>query len=318
VRDYYEILGVNRQASQDEIKKAYRRLAVKYHPDHNPGDRHAEERFKELSEAYAVLSNPDNRRKYNRFGHAGFRENVSEEDIFRGFDMGDIFKDFGGGRDDFFSQMFGEGRRTGGRVYGGRSPNDQKYSNFFGDFGKENGPPQRKRGADIAYDLYITFSESIFGAEKLVAFNTRDGVNKLTIKVPTGVHTGRKLRVTGQGQPGPEPNGLTGDLIVRIHVMPDNRFKRDGDDLVMDVKVKPSEALLGTSIQVETLEGKTLMLKVPSGTTGSTRLRVKGYGAPSAKSGTRGDLFVRITVDAPDTLSERQKELLKALAEEGL
>ena len=314
--DYYQVLGISRQASPDEIKKAYRKLAVKYHPDRNPGDKQAEDRFKEISEAYAVLSDKDNRRKYDQFGHAGFREHHSREDIFRNFDVGDLFKDFGYGNENIFSHIFsggGRGRRRATRTTG--MGND--YSGFFGDFGYDRPPPSRK-GGDITFDLHVTLAEATFGAKRLVAFNTDDGVSKMTVTVPPGITSGKKLRLAGQGQASPDPSGRPGDLLVQVLVTPHPKFKREGDDLVTDVEIKPTEALLGTRVHVESLDGRAFNLKIPAGTPAHTRLRIKGQGAPRFKDQGRGDLYVRVLISTVDRLTPRQRELLEALAEEGL
>ncbi len=316
-RDYYEILGVNRQASAEEIKKAYRKLAVKYHPDRNPDDKNAEDKSKEISEAYAVLSDKDNRRKYDRFGHTGFREQHSQEDIFRNFDVGDMFKDFGFGTEDMFSHIFGGQRRTGSRPYGRRRQREADYGSFFGDFGHER-PQPRRRGADITLDLHIPLFEAVFGAQRLIAFNKADGVTKITAKIPPGIDTGKKLRLAGKGSPSPDQGGSPGDLLVRIVVTPDERFRREGENLVVDAEIKPSEALLGTETPIHTLDGKLLNLRIPPGTPGHTRLRIKGHGAPRLSDQGRGDLYVRVLIASSPQLTERQKELLQALAEEGL
>lgn len=314
-RDYYEILGVGRQATAEEIKKAYRRLAVKYHPDRNQGDKAAEEKFKELSEAYAVLSDQDKRTQYDRFGHSGFRQQYSQEDIFRNFDVGDMFKEFGFGSDDLFSQLFGGRRRSYSRPYG-RGARSGGGAEFFNGFGRER-PQARAKGADLSHDLHVSLSEAVFGVERVIAFNTDEGVAKYTVKVPAGIGTGKKLRLSGKGRPSPT-GGAPGDLLVNVIVDPHPRFQRDGDDLVTDVEIRTTDTLLGTTVQVETLEGKTLNLKVPPKTPGQTRLRIKGYGVPKMNGSGRGDLFARLVTKMPDKLTKRQKELLEALAEEGL
>lgn len=297
--DYYKILGVRRQATSKEIKKTYRSLAIKYHPDKNKDDKNAEEKFKKISEAYAVLSDPEKREQYDTFGHAGFQQQYSREDIFKGFDPGDWFKEFGFGR-----QSFGG---TGGGM-----------EDIFGGFGRQSQRrPVHRRGDNISYDLHVSLAESIFGAERLVAFNKDDGVAKITVKIPPGIQSGKKLRLAGKGHPSPA-GGPPGDLLVAIHVTPHPEFKRQGYNLVRDVNILPSEAILGTTVKVETLDGSVLNLKVPPGTKSHTRLRVKGHGVPRSKGGGRGDLFARLIINFPETLTERQKELLQALAEEGL
>jgi curved DNA-binding protein len=309
--DYYKILGLNRGASADEIKKAYRKLAVKYHPDHNPDDKEAEDKFKELSEAYAVLSDAEKRRQYDQFGHSEFRQQYSSEDIFRNSDFSDVFREFGIGGEDLFGHFFG-GRRRSGRAYGG----GRGQSGFFGDFGTDMRAP-RKKGNNLSYDLHVTLKEAVFGTERLIAFNTETGVSKISVKVPPGVATGKKLRITGKGSPSPN-GGSPGDLLVNIIVGSDPSFRRDGDDLIVDLPLKLTEAVLGKKAEVTTLEGKTLSLTVPPGTQNQGKLRIKGHGAPKSKGSGRGDLIVQITVKSPGPLTDKQKELLQALAEEGL
>lgn len=303
--DYYQILGVSKQAGDDEIKKAYRKLAVKYHPDHNQGDKKAEEKFKELSEAYAVLGDKEKRRQYDAYGHTEFRQQYSRDDIFRNFDFGDIFGEFGfGGRGGRASRYSWDDPAGG-------------YEQFFGNFGYGGRQPRRQKGADISYDLHINLHDVVFGAEKLIAFNTDDGVTKVTAKIPAGMKSGKKLRLAGKGHPSPN-GGQTGDLLVKVIVEPHPRFIREGDDLIMDIRIKPTESLLGTEKIIETLDGKALNLKVPAGTSSQAKLRIRGHGVTRMKSGVRGDLFVRVLIDMPSKLTERQKTLLKELADEGL
>ncbi len=313
--NYYKILGVSRRAAPKEIKKTYRSLAIKYHPDKNKDDKNAEEKFKKISEAYAVLSDPEKRKQYDTFGHAGFQQQYSKEDIFRGFNPGDWFKEFGFGNENIFSKTFSGRQRSGQQSFGGTGDG---MEDIFGGFGRQSQRrPVHRRGDNISYDLHVSLAESIFGAERLVAFNKDDGVAKITVKIPPGIQSGKKLRLAGKGHPSPD-GGPPGDLLVAIHVTPHPEIKREGYNLVRDVNILPSEAILGTTVKVETLDGSVLNLKVPPGTKSHTRLRVKGYGVPRSKGGGRGDLFARLIINFPETLTERQKELLKALAEEGL
>ncbi|MEE9435710.1 MAG: DnaJ C-terminal domain-containing protein [Candidatus Adiutricales bacterium] len=313
--NYYKILGVSRRAAPKEIKKTYRSLAIKYHPDKNKDNKKAEEKFKKISEAYAVLSDPEKRKQYDTFGHAGFQQQYSKEDIFRGFNPGDWFKEFGFGNENIFSKTFSGRQRSGQQSFRGTGGG---MEDIFGGFGRQSQRrPVHRRGDNISYDLHVSLAESIFGAERLVAFNKDDGVAKITVKIPPGIQSGKKLRLAGKGHPSPD-GGPPGDLLVAIHVTPHPEIKREGYNLVRDVNILPSEAILGTTVKVETLDGSVLNLKVPPGTKSHTRLRVKGYGVPRSKGGGRGDLFARLIINFPETLTERQKELLKALAEEGL
>jgi len=299
--DYYKLLGVGRSATADEIKKAYRKLAIKYHPDKNKGDTTAEEKFKQINEAYAVLSDAEKRQAYDMHGHTGFRQQYSQEDIFRGFDFNNVFGNFGFG---------GGGRSTRfGRSYG-------NMDDMFGGFNRQ-ARAARPRGADISFDLHVSLEQAVFGAERLVAFNTAEGVSKITVKVPPGIEPGKKLRLTGKGHPAPA-GGVAGNLLVNVIVDPHPDFKRDGRNLERTVSIRPSEALLGTTAQVETLDGKQLSLKIAPGTASHARLRVRGHGVPDSKGGNRGDLYVRVLVAFPEELTERQKELIEELAKEGL
>ena len=311
--DFYTTLGVARSASAEDIKKAYRKLAVKYHPDRNPDNKQAEEKFKEISEAYAVLSDPEKRGQYDSFGHSQFRQQYSQEDIFRGFDIGDIFKEFGFGGGDSYTHIFGSRPGAGRGRPGWRN---QGTGDFFGDFG-QSGRRMKRKGANVTVDLHVTFVEAVLGAEKLVAFNMDQEVTKISVKVPPGVDSGKKLRVSGRGHAGSE-GGPPGDLIVTVRVGNHPDFRRENDDLVIDKTVKLTEAMLGATVQVETVEGKKLNLRVPPGTANHSKLRIKGHGVPSFKGAGRGDMYVRIIVEMPSELTARQRELLEELAREGL
>jgi curved DNA-binding protein len=302
-RDYYQILGVNRQAGSDDLKKAYRRLAVRYHPDRNPGDRQAEDKFKEISEAYAVLSDADNRRNYDRFGHEGLAGHYSREDLFRNFDVSDMFKDFGLGNEDFLNHIFGGGGGCRGR---GRRDN-LNFGGFFSGFGQEREGVRRK-GSSVTCDLQVTLTEIMKGADRLVAFNTEVGVSKITVKIPPGLESGRKLRLAGQGHPSPDEGGRPGDLLVRIMVSPDPLFRRERENLYTEVEISAAQAWSGTEIMLQTLEGKILNLKVPPAAASGTKLRVNGHGLPRFRGDGRGDLYVLIRVGGPDQGTEVRDE----------
>jgi len=296
--DYYQVLGLKKGATAEEIKKAYRKLAVKYHPDKNPGNKEAEDRFKEINEAYAVLSDPQKKQQYDQFGSAGFHQRYSQEDIFRGFDVGDLFKEFGFSTDDIFGRMFGGG--------GGGSFQQRGGFGFGG----------RRKGEDFAMDLPVTFREAYAGCEKRVAFR-RNGVREeLSVKVPAGVDTGARLRVPGKGGDG-AGGGQSGDLFLNVKVTPDPMFAREGDDLVVERRVKFSEAALGMTLEVPTVEG-TKRVKVPAGIQPGTKIRLKGFGFPHMGGSGRGDLFVRIGISVPEQLDGPQRELIEELAKKGL
>ena len=347
-RDYYEILGVSRSAEDGEIKSAYRKLALTYHPDRNPGDAKAEERFKEAAEAYAILADPDKRRRYDQFGHAGVTGAAGRPDldptIFT--DFGDIFGSVG---DIFgFGDLFGGGRRRGGPA----------------------------RGADLRYDLSIPFSEAATGAETTLKIPRLEMCDRckgsksepgskaqtcpqcgghgqvryqqgfltvartcgqcrgsgnvltnpctqchgrgrveqtrtLTVKIPAGIATGQRLRLQGEGEHG-VAGGPTGDLYVVISVEDHRFFHRDGDDLWCEVPVSFPTLALGGSIDVPTLDDTTT-LSIPKGTQPATRFRVRGKGMPRLSGRGQGDLYVSVQAEVPSKLTREQQDLLEQL-----
>jgi molecular chaperone DnaJ len=346
-RDYYEVLGVSQQSGEDEIKKAYRRLALQYHPDRNPDNPEAEEKFKEASEAYEVLQDPEKRSLYDRYGHDGLRNAGFQG--FQGFD--DVFSNFGSLFEEFFG--FGGGRRGGRRA--------------------------ARAGADLRYDLQVTFEEAVFGVEKILEFekfetcvhclgkrtapgtqpttcSTCGGIGqverrqgffalrttcpqcrgegtlitnpcpqcrgqgmvkspkKLAVKVPAGVDSGARLRLVGEGEEGTH-GGPAGDLYVVISVAPHDIFERQGNDIHCRVPISFAQAALGADIDVPSLYDDTQVLTVPKGTQSGERLTIRASGIPDVRSGRRGDQIVHIVVQTPTHLTERQEELFRALAE---
>ena len=347
-RDYYEVLGVGRGAGDDEIKRSYRRLAVQFHPDRNPGDKHAEEKFKELNEAYQVLSDPEKRTQYDRFGHAAF-QGPQGAGGFGGFD-------FSQGFEEVFSDIFGD---------------------FFGT-GRGRSRSRSRRGDDLRYDLEVEFEEAARGAEKIVKFQrlatceacngtrargggegartcpncrgagqvrTQQGffsisttcgqcrgegmiiadpcpkcqgqgrIRKpvsLSVRIPPGVDNGSRLKLRGEGEAG-MTGGPAGDLYVVVHVKEHPLFVRQDNDVVIEVPVSFPQAALGGEIDVPTLEGK-LKLKVPSGTQSGKVFRLKGKGFVDLHGYGRGDQLVRIVVETPRRLSAKQRELLEEFA----
>jgi curved DNA-binding protein len=209
-QDYYETLGVQKSASEEEMKKAYRKLALKYHPDRNPGNKEAEERFKVINEAYAVLSDREKRKQYDAYGMGGFQQKYTEEDIFRGFNVGDLFKDLGFGGGDIFSMMFG---RQAGR--GGRQRQQQQQQSYdFGDYITRE-KQQAERGLGLNYELEIPFMDAVRGGEKRVSFATHGGTEEVNVKIPKGISTGKKLRLQGKGNVDPR-TGRRGDLYITM------------------------------------------------------------------------------------------------------
>ena len=300
--DYYKILGVNRTADATEIKKAYRKLAMKFHPDHAKGDKTAEEKFKKISEAYAVLSDKEKRQEYDTFGSEGFRQRFSQEDIFRGFDINDILREFGFGGDTFG----GAGRGT--RFSYGSGP-------AFGGRGRQQA--QSVKGSDLIYELPLTLREAAFGATKAVTIQNQGAPERVTVKIPKGMTAGKKLRLAGKGSPGPF-GGPRGDLYIQATLMEDPVFSVDGQDLVTHRDIKISEALLGATISVPTLDEKQYNLKIPAGTKSGTKLRLPGHGLPAMQGSKNGDLYVRLHIQVPKDLTREQRELVEKLAETGI
>lgn len=353
-RDYYEVLGVDKEATEDDIKKAFRKLARKYHPDVNKDDKNAAEKFKEIAEAYEVLRDSDKRARYDQFGHAGVEQGGFDAGNFGGFGN---FGDFGGGLFDDIFDIFGGG---------------------FGQSSRR-GPT---RGTDLRYDLEITLEEAAFGVEKEIEIfrmesckkcdgtgakpGTRPktcptcggtgqvrkvqnlgpmqftnvttcgncggrghiveepcpechgrGQNKagrkLKVKIPAGVDTGSRLRMSGEGEPG-ELGGPPGDLYIVIRVKAHKLFVRQGDDLIYEVPISFVQAALGDEIEIPTLEEK-VKLRIPEGTQPGTRFRLKSKGIPHIKGYGRGDIHVRVEVVIPKNLNEKQRELLTKFAE---
>lgn len=281
-RDYYEVLGVPKNASDDEIKKAYRKLAIKYHPDKNPGDKEAEEKFKEVSEAHEVLSDKQKRARYDQFGHAGVNGGASNP-----FGNGNPFGNFNG---QSFSFEFG-----GGGL-------DDILGSLFG-FGP--GARRPRRGADYRTQVTITFEESIFGAEKQISASGES----FKIKIPAGIDDGMQIRLRGKGGEAPE-GGEKGDLYVVVHVKPHKHLTREGTLILSEEKISMVDAALGTEIEVETVDGK-ITMKVPAGTQSGTPFKLSGHGVPFRADGDRGPHIVTIIVETPKNLTKKQREILE-------
>ncbi|MFZ3044763.1 MAG: J domain-containing protein [Desulfatirhabdiaceae bacterium] len=300
--DYYQMLGVAKTASDEEIKKSYRKLAMKYHPDKTKGDKSAEEKFKQISEAYAVLSDKEKRQQYDTFGSAGFQQRYSQEDIFKNFDFSDIFRDIG-----FGGARFSSGRKGGVRFsFGGGQP--------FGQFGQQE---VAVKGSDLVYELPLTIEEIINGAQKTLSFQHGDRQETLTVKIPKGMVPGKKIRLSGKGDPG-YSGGPAGDLFIKSVLMEHPVYELKGHDVIMKRPIRLTEALLGTTLVVTTIDGKEFNLKVPSGIRANTKMRIAGHGVPHMNESRQGDLYVQIEIQIPSNLNSEQIQLVEKLAATGL
>lgn len=284
-RDYYEVLGVPKNASDDEIKKAYRKLAFKYHPDRNPGDKEAEAKFKEATEANEILSDKQKRARYDQFGHAGVGGNSTSSG-----------NPFGGGTYSYNGQSFNFD------FGGGEGGFDDIFSTLFG-FGGAR--PQRHRGADYQTMLTISFEEAVFGTTKTIQVDGKE----LSLKIPAGIDDGQSIRVRGHGGPAPDKTGEAGDLLVQIRVRPHKTLTREGYIILSEQHISMINAALGCEVDVETVDGK-ITMKVPAGTQSNTPFKLSGHGVPM-RNNERGPHIVNIIVDTPTNLSKRQKELLE-------
>lgn len=307
--DYYETLGVAKGATAAEIKKAYRKLALKFHPDKNKGDKAAEEKFKTVSEAYAVLSDPEKKQQYDTYGSTDFHQRYSQEDIFRNFDLNDILKQFGFG--------MGGGQRSSGFMNG--MGGGSQFNSFFGQGGGcgGGGCRQPEKGQDMTYQITITLDDVLNGSERNISLRKNGQSQQVSVKVPKGIEEGKKLRLKGKG--GASRNGgPAGDLYLKVDISPHPNFNRDGDDLIVTRLISYSEACLGAKVEVETLENKKFAVKIPSGSVNGSKLRIRGYGLPVGPIGERGDLYVKLAVKVPEELNDEQRELIEKLKEAGL
>lgn len=310
-KDYYAILGVKKDATAKEVKAAYRRLARKYHPDVNPGDKAAEEKFKDLQEAYDVLGDPAKRQKYDLYGEQWKR--ISESGGRPGArgpfdagpygfstDTGDVegFEFSGGGLGDLLSSIFGGRAGEAG----------------FGPFGGRRQQRQPRKGDDITGEITVSLRDAYTGVERSVTLTPPDGAPKtLKVKVPKGIADGAKLRLAGQGMPGP-PGGQPGDLLLTIHVSEPPGFTRRGDDLYVETTLTYPEAVLGTEKRIKLLDGSVRTLTIPPGVQPGQHIRLRGQGMPHrGKDGASGDLYVTIRVSVPRNVTGRHKDLIEQL-----
>lgn len=286
-RDYYEVLGVGKGASDDEIKKAYRKLAVKYHPDRNPGDKEAETKFKEINEAHEVLSDKQKRARYDQFGHAG---------------VGGAGGGFGGAGNPFTGGGFNFNGQTFNFDFGGGGLDDI-LGDLFG-FGARARRP--RRGADYQTSVTLTFEEAIFGVTKTISVDGKE----IKVKIPAGIDDGMSVRLSGKGGPAPEGGAGPGDLYVRVRVKPHKTLTREGTIILSEQTVSMVDAALGCEIEVETIDGVVTM-KVPAGTQSGTPFKLSGHGVPFRADGDRGPHIVTVIVETPRNLTKKQKEILE-------
>ncbi|HDP24940.1 MAG TPA: J domain-containing protein [Deltaproteobacteria bacterium] len=301
-KDYYKTLGVDKQATQEEIKKKYRKLARDCHPDTCKNDPAAEGRFKEINEAYEVLRDPEKRQRYDALGSnwregQSFRPPPGFEDIFSGSPHG-TYDPRSGARS--FSFEFGSGAERGGF--------SDFFESIFGDLGLNQHAASRRsappKGSDMETELTISLEEAHRGASKEVYIQGREGRKRLNVKIPSRAHDGMKIRLSGQGNAGP---GGTGDLYMKLKIAPDSRYNLEGSDIIMELPIAPWDAALGTTREINTLDGN-YTLKIPPGVSSGQRLRLKGKGLAHT-----GDLFVQIKIVIPKKLSPEEKKLFAEL-----
>jgi len=311
--DYYKTLGVRRDASQAEIQKAYRKLAQKFHPDLNPDDKTAKSKFQQIQTAFDVLNDSEKREMYDRYGSSF--ETMGAGGPGGGAAWG---PGFGGGPGGFrvedvdFSQLFGErfGEEPGGGGFG----------NIFSQFRRAAGggagrtaSAARRRGADIRHELQVPFTTAVYGGEAQITVSRQSGKTEtIRVKIPAGIEDGKKIRVRGQGEPGPR-RGEPGDILITIRVAPHPCFTRRGNHLHVKVPVTVAEAALGAKVDVPTPRG-TVTLSVPAGSSSGAKLRVKGHGV-APKQGTPGDLLAEVQIVLPKELGEADRQLIRQFDE---
>lgn len=348
-RDYYEVLGVNKGAGDDEIKKAFRKKSKQYHPDLHPGDKEAEEKFKEVNEAYQVLSDADKRAKYDQFGHAGVDPNFGAGGGAYGaggFDFGDIFGDiFGGG----FGGFGGSSRRNGPKrgndirqyvdlkfeeaAFGCKKKiniTTQEKCESCGGTGAKKGTTvetcgqchgtgriQSRQRTFLGYMTTETTCPHCHGEGKIIKEPCRDcrgsGVvrkNKtIEVNIPAGIDNGQTIQLTGKGEAAPK-GGINGDLLITVRVRPHEIFNRDGNNVYVEMPITFVQAALGAKIKVPTLDGA-VELNIPEGTQSATTFRMRGKGIPSMRTNSRGDQYITVKVEVPRNLTSKQKDMLK-------
>ena len=327
-RDYYEVLGVSKTASDSELKSAYRKLAKKYHPDVNPGDKEAEAKFKEATEAYSVLSDAEKRRQYDQFGHAAFEGGAGGAGGYGGFDFngadfGDIFGDIFG---NMFHGSHGESRGfgsngtyehftgNGGGFHSGFGGSGFHSGNGFGGFHQQDFP---QKGSDVKASINVTFDEAAFGADKRISLSGPDGSSgapqTLQIHIPAGIDTGKSIRLKGKGMPG-TGGGEPGDLLLKVTVGTRPGYERKGSDVYTTISIPYTTAVFGGEATVPTLYGN-VICKIREGMQSGSKIRLRGKGIVSMKNpSVRGDQYVTIQIQVPQDLNYSAKEKLHEYA----
>lgn len=298
-KDFYAVLGVSKNATDAEIKKAYRKLARQYHPDTNPGDEAAEKKFKEITEANSVLSDAEERKQYDAIRAMGSGARFTSGGAGGGA--------AGGGFEDIFGDIFGGGGGSGGRYSYSTSGGGPDFSDLFGGFGGGGFGARPSKGADRNASTTISFAGSVRGTT--VKFRVPDTGETIDVRIPAGIKDGQKVRVAGKGQPG---QAGPGDLFVTVKVREHKVFKRDGDNVRITVPVTFDEAALGSQIEVPTLDGRMVTMKIPAGSNSGRTLRLKGRGISTKK--TSGDLLVTLEVVVPQNLSKEAREAVEQFA----
>jgi DnaJ-class molecular chaperone len=310
-RDYYDILGVARDAAPEAIKKAYRKLARQYHPDVNPGDKTAEGKFKEVQQAYDILSDPEKRALYDRYGHAAFEGMAAAGPRTSASEWTARFGEPGGETIDF-SEFFGPfGQAAGGGHAGAGGAGI--FEDLLGRMRSSRGARPRG-GRSVEAHLTIPFLTAVRGGETSINLQREDGSQEnLVVKIPPGVDTGSKLRLKGQGEPG-QKGDQRGDLTIVITLEPHPYFKREGRNLLVEVPITVPEAILGARIDVPSLDGMK-SLTIPPGSSSGLKLRLRGQGVPASGGKPEGDLFVQLKIVVPKTIDETSRRLIQEFAD---
>lgn len=336
-RDYYEILGIDKNADDNTIKKAYRKLAKKYHPDQNAGNAQAERQFKEVTEAYSVLSDPEKKKIYDQFGHAAFDGSAPDPDSFtRGGGGNGGFREFHfeqGNMDDIFGDIFSgifHGKEDAGRGFSfhgfggdgftghgadGRGFTGSGFgSHGFGGNGFAGGDV-RMKGQDMRAQVEVSFDEAVFGCDKVISLQNAEGrVQSLQVHIPAGIEDGKSVRLKGKGMPG-YGGGKPGDLLLKVKTGSKPGFERKGMDVYSTISIPFTTAVFGGEVPVQTLSGK-IMCKIREGTQSGSKIRLKGKGIVSMKnSSVHGDHYVTVQIQVPKNLSREAKEKLKEYEE---